>query len=255
VAVTAPGVITVVAGAPGTTNWGFVNTSTTVLTFTLGSTATVAASSIVTITLNGTNKIKNGSVGTTTLSVAAGSDTGVLSMAVISNGVVAVSASVLGSITFSVDTNSINFGTLSSAAARYANTTTGSASPATAVTLTAGTNAPTGYSVSVQGDTLTSGANTITPLAVSTASATGGEQFGINLVKGGTGLLGAISSPYGTASQYAYTATATTPATIATASGATDTNTYAVTYLANISALTEAGSYATTHTYVATGNF
>ena len=255
VTVTAPSAVTVVAGAPSTTNWGFVNTSTTVLTFTLGPSATVAASSIVTITFNGTNKIKNGSVGTTTLSITAGSDTGVISMAIITNGVVSVSASVLGSITFSVDANSINFGTLSASSARYANTSTGSATPVTAVTLSAGTNAPTGYSVSVQGDTLTSGLNTITPLAASTASSVGSEQFGINLVKGGAGALGTISSPYGTASQYAYTATATTPATIATASGATDTNTYAVTYLANISALTEAGSYATSHTYTATGNF
>lgn len=246
--------ITVNAGAPTTTNWGFANASP-VITFTTG-TGTIAAGHIITITFNGTNKITNGTTGTTTLAISGSmTDGGVLSMAVITNGVVAVSASVLGSITFSVSANSISFGTLSTSAARYANATTGSASAVTAVTLSAGTNAPTGYSVSVQGDTLTSGANTINPLAASTASATGSEQFGINLVKGGTGALGIISSPYATASQYAYTATASTPATIATASGATDINTYAVTYLANISALTEAGSYTTSNTYVATGNF
>jgi len=247
--------VTVNAGAPTTTNWGFVNTSSTVLTFTTG-TGTIAAGHTITITFNGTNKITNGATGTTNLTInGTMSDSGVISMAIITNGVVAVSASVLGSITFSVSANSISFGTLSAAAPRYANTTTGSASPVTAVTLSAGTNAATGYTVSVQGDTLTGSGHSITPLAASTASSFGNEQFGINLVKGGTGLLGTISSPYGTASQYAYTATTSTPAAIATASGATDINTYAVTYLANISALTSAGSYSTSHTYVATGNF
>jgi hypothetical protein len=69
-----------------------------------------------------------------------------------------------------------------------------------------------------------------------------------------TGGSGTVSAPYA-ASGYAYTGTASTPATVATATTPSDTTTYSVRYLANISPVTEAGSYTTSHTYVATGNF
>lgn len=256
VTVTAPGAVTVVAGAPGTTTWGFVNTSSTVLTFTLGSTATVSPSSVVTFTFNGTNKITNGAVGTTTLRVSGtlgDNDTGILSMAIITNGVVAVSAEVLGSISFAISGNAINFGTLTTSNARWATSTTGSATSASAFTMTAGTNAPTGYAISVQGDTLKSGENSIDVLASNTISSPSSEQFGIRMDETGTGT-GVVSAPY-LASGFAYTGTASTSATVATATAATDTSTYTVYYLANIAPLTEAGSYTTAHTYVATGNF
>lgn len=253
VTVTAPGAITVVAGAPGTTNWGFVNTSSTVLTFTLGSSASVAPGAIVTITFNGLNKITNGTAGTTTLRLTGTmADSGTLSMPIVTNGVVAVTAEVLSAISFTVSTNSINFGTLSSSAPRYANPSTGSATDVTAFTMTAGTNASTGYTLSVEGDTLKSGTtNTITANATNVASTAGSEQFGLRMDATGSGV---VSAPY-TDAGFAYTGAVGVPATVATSAGASAATSYAVHYIANISALTESGNYSTAHTYVATGNF
>ncbi len=249
--------ITVNAGVPTGANWGFANTNPAI-TFTTGS-GTVIAGHVITITFNGTNKITNGVVGTTVLRITGNfGDTGAISMAIISNGVVAVSAEVLGSISFSLSNNAIYFGRLGTGTNCYATTTNppGNCTQTTeveAINFVAGTNAPTGYTVSIQGDTLTSGANSITALPAATAPTPGGEQFGISITKaGGTGV---VSSPYATAGQFAYTATALTPATLATAAAATSNTTYSVRYLANIAALTEAGSYSTSNTYVATGNF
>ena len=250
--------ITVNAGAPVGGNWGFVNTSSTVLTFTTGS-GTVAPGDAVTITFNGTNKITNGAAGTTTL-VITGSfgDTGTISMAIVSNGVVAVSAQVLPTLSFSVSGNAIYFGQLRTGGVCFAQpsdpgaVTCPTTSEAEAFNMTASTNGTTGYTITVQGATLTSGVNTITPLAANTASAPGTEQFGIRINP--TGGSGTVTAPYAAAG-YAYTGTATTPAQVASALTSTATTTYSVRYMANISPVTKAGSYATSHTYVATGNF
>lgn len=252
--------ITVNAGTPTGANWGFVNTSSTVLTFTTGG-GTVAASSVITIILNGTNKITNGSIGTTRLIISGtlgNDDKGVISMPIISNGVVTVSAEVLGSITFTVSSNAIYFGNLRTTSPCFAESTNPGnvacpiTSEAEALNFTVGTNAPNGYSVTIQGDTLRSGGNTIDPLPVNTASSFGSEQFGLRI--NASGGLGSVIAPYAAAG-YAYTGTPATPAQIASYTGPSATTTYSVRYLANIAALTEAGSYATAHTYVATGNF
>ena len=252
--------ITVNAGFPSGSNWGFVNTPSTVLTFTTGS-GTVAASSVITITLNGTNKITNGSVGTTLLRITGtlgNDDTGEVSIPIISNGVVNISAEVLGSISFTMSSNAIYFGNLRTTSPCFAqNTNPGNvACPTTseseALNFTVGTNAPNGYSVTIQGDTLRSGSNTIDALPVNTASSFGNEQFGLRI--NASGGFGIVTAPY-SAAGYAYTGTSSTPAQIASFTGPSTTTTYSVRYLANISDLTEAGSYATAHTYVATGNF
>jgi hypothetical protein len=171
------------------------------------------------------------------------------------NEVVTVSGTVDQALTFAVSTTTIAFGTLSSTASRYANTTTGSASDTIAHTMTLATNSGSGYSISVQGATLTSGGFTITAIGSTPATAsTGTEQFGIYATKSG-GVNGTIDATYATASSFGYDATATTSATFATGSSATQTETYSLHYLANISATTEAGSYSTGLTYVATANF
>jgi hypothetical protein len=251
------------AASPSGATWGAVKTSSTVITFTNGTTA-VAAGSVITIKIGtnatgGVNQITNGSAGTTTLSISGTfTDTGVLSMAIVTNGVVSVSASVLGSISFTVSSNAIYFGNLKTNGVCFAqNTNPGNVTcPTTTETeafnMTAGTNAPTGYAISVQGATLTSGGNTIDALASNAASNPGTEQFGLRInASGGSGT---VSAPYAAAG-YAYTGTASTAAQVASASGPSATTTYSVRYLANIAALTEAGSYSTSHTYVATGNF
>ncbi|NVN97351.1 hypothetical protein HXX01_03935, partial [Candidatus Nomurabacteria bacterium] len=185
-------------------------------------------------------------------------DTGEVSIPIISNGVVNVSAEVLGSITFTMSSNAIYFGNLRTTGPCFAqNTNPGNVacpttSEAEALNFTVGTNAPNGYTVTVQGDTLRSGANTIDPLPVNTASSFGTEQFGLRInASGGSGI---VTAPYA-ASGFAYTATSSTPAQVASFTGPSATTTYSVRYLANIAALTEAGSYATANTYAATGNF
>lgn len=254
------------AAAPSGATVGVVRTSATVITFTNGTTA-IAAGSVINIEIGthatsgttGDQQITNGAVGTTTLRVSGSfTDTGVISMAIVSNGVVAVSAEVLASISFTVSQNAIYFGNLRTAGSCFAqNTNPGyvtcpTQAEAEAFNMTAGTNATTGYTVSVQGDTLKSGSNSIDALAVNTASNPGTEQFGLRMnASGGSGT---VSAPYAAAG-YAYTGTATVPATVATVATPSATTTYSVRYLANIAALTEAGSYTTAHTYVATGNF
>lgn len=254
------------AAAPTGATVGVVRTSATVLTFTNGTTV-IAAGSVITVRIGtnavtgttGDKQITNGVAGTTTLRITGTfGDTGLISMAIITNGVVSVSAEVLASISFSVSDNTIFFGNLRTAGACFAQAsdpgyvTCPTTAEAEAFNMTAGTNAPTGYTVSVQGDTLKSGGNSITALASNTASIPASEQFGIRMTA--TGGSGTVTAPYAAAG-YAFTGTPTVPAQVASHTAPTDTTTYSVRYLANISALTEAGAYTTAHTYVATGNF
>jgi hypothetical protein len=129
---------------------------------------------------------------------------------------------------------------------------TGSGTEVTAHDLTAATNAASGYTIYVLGATLTSGLNTIDAIGGSaTASSVGTEQFGLKVsASGGSG---AAVAPYASAN-YAYNAT-TTQDDIATSAVPSTTTTYSITYIGNISATTEPGSYATTLTYTATGLF
>ena len=254
------------AAAPSGATWGFVNTPSTVLTFTNGTTA-VTAGHVITIKIGtnatfgvtGVNRITNGTAGSTILRISGTfSDYGSVSMAIVANSIVVVSAEVLASLSFTVSSNSLYFGNLSSSTSCFAQNsnpgyvTCPTTAEAEAFNMTAATNGTSGYTVSVSGPTLTSAGNTIAALASNTASSPGSEQFGMRATVTGAGS-GTVSSPYA-ASGYAYTGVAS-PATVATSSGPSLTNTYSVRYLANIAALTKAGSYTTAHTYVATGNF
>ena len=170
------------------------------------------------------------------------------------NDQVAVSAEVLGSITFTLSENTISFGNLSATNDRYANITGGSDAEDTAHNFIAGTNASSGYAVTIEGATLTSGSNTITAIGgTASTSDTGIEQFGIRITSSGGD--GAVTAPYNDATDYAYDADSGTTDEVASASGATADTTYVVRYLANIASNTEAGSYSTALTYVATANF
>ena len=254
------------AASPSGATWGVVRTSGTVITFTNGTTAVTAGSVLnieigtnATFGVSGAQQITNGSAGSTVLRVSGTfTDKGALTIPIVANGIVAVSAEVLATLSFTVSNNAIYFGNLRSSGACFAQgtdpgyVTCPTVAEAEAFNMTAATNAPTGYTVSVQGATLTSGVNTITALASNTASSPGTEQFGLRAnASGGSGT---VSIPYAAAG-FAYTGTSSTPATVATAIAPSDTTTYSVRYLANISPVTEAGSYTTSHTYVATGNF
>ena len=122
------------------------------------------------------------------------------------------------------------------------------------------TNAPTGYSVTINGSTLTSGVDTITALAAQTASTVGNSQFGINLKANttpsvgsnvsGTGS-GTDTANYGTADQFRFV----TGDSVASALIPTNSNTFTVSYIGNIAGITAPGIYATSLTFVATANF
>lgn len=255
------------AGAPSGATWGVVRTSATILTLTNGTTA-VGAGSVIRIKIgtNATNQstgvfqVTNGSVtGAASNALAiTGSfgDTGSISIPLVSDDTVAVTATVPQAITFSVSTSTIAFGTLDSAAARYASSSaSGSATDVAAHTLAVSTNGETGYAITVKGATLTFGSSTISAVGVSPgASSAGTEQFGIYATKSG-GVNGTIAAPYATASSFGYDATSATSTTFASGTSATATETYSLHYLANIAAITEAGAYSTTLTYVATANF
>jgi hypothetical protein len=187
-------------------------------------------------------------------------DSGTTTVQIISNDTVQISATVLQTISFSISSNSINFGNLSAGSAKFASSTNtaGDAADTVAHSLAVSTNAPSGYSITVQGQTLTNQnntAHTITPIGASPAtSSAGSEQFGIYATKSG-GVNGTIATPYATPSSFGYNATATTSATFASGTTPTGTETYSLHYLANITTTTEAGTYTASLIYVGTANF
>ncbi len=263
------GVQQTLAASNGASTWGVVRTSATVLTITAQSGGTPAAAGNTVRIKIGTNAT-NQSTGVrqvtndTTIgqkSIAIGgsmADSGSLSINLITDDTVAVSATVAQAITFSISANTIAFGTLDSAAARFANSSTGSASDVVAHTLAVSTNAPSGYTVTIKGDTLRSAQNTnniITPIGATPAtSSVGTKQFGIYATKTG-GVNATIATPYVTASSFGLDCSSTTATTFSSGTSPTATETYSLHYLANITATTEAGTYATALTYVATANF
>lgn len=157
-------------------------------------------------------------------------------------------------ITFNISDNTTGFGSLSALQTRYSTgdtlgTTTDTAD---AHTISIASNASNGYSMSLTGSTLTVGSRTITPLAgTPTAATIGTEQFGLRLtVNSGTG---SSTSPYNT-SLWAYD-TANFPDQIATGNGDSITTVFGARYMANISALSEAGIYRATLTYIVTAMY
>jgi hypothetical protein len=250
------------AATPSGSTWGIGSSGQTV-TLTSG-TGTVTADTCVRFKIGtnastgtaGTNQITNGAIDdddTITIGGTFG-DTGTISVDIITDDQVVVTATVDPSLTFSISDNTIGFGTLSASDDRFATgDTLGNSSATSAHTIAAGTNATSGYVIYLLGGTLTSGGNTITAPAGPAATTVGSEQFGLNLsASGGSGT---VDSQYGTSSQYGFGSTSTTQDNVASASGASASTTYTATYIANIAAATEAGSYSTTLTYTATATY
>jgi hypothetical protein len=248
------------AASPSASAWGavFSGTQNRVLTLTAPTDGTGAAvlapNDRIIISYTSANSINPSTPGSYAIAISgAFGDTGEMTVNILSNDQVTISATVPQSLTFSISDNSIGFGSLNAASARYADGTgAGSGSETEAHNLIVGTNASNGYSMTVNGSTLTSGANTVTAIGSSnTASSAGTEQFGLRMnASGGTG---AVAVPYA-ASGFAFDSAAF-PDQVASASGSSANTTYSVRYLANITSSTEAGSYTSTLTYVATANF
>jgi hypothetical protein len=164
------------------------------------------------------------------------------------------------SLTFTISTSTIYFGVLGAGGAKFASSTNTSGDTAETIahTLSVGTNAPSGFTLSVRGQTLTSlqnSNNTIDYIGGSAASSTiGVEQFGMRTTEaGGTGVT--VSAPYSFGTSYGYAATATSSSIVAVGVGSTPTSVFSVRYVTNIGSVTEAGTYVANLVYVATANF
>jgi len=251
----------VLAAAPaGAGTGGIVDTSSTVITYTHGTTAIAAGSEIcfeigtnADSVATGDQQITNGSAGNTTLVISGNfGDSGTVTMPILAADLdqVLVTATVAPSLTFALSANTVALGALTSAS-----TGTGTH------TITTGTNATGGLVVTYNAPTtLTSGGDTITQIGgTPAASDDGTEQFGINLMNNATPNIGSdptVCTPtgdYDTADEFAFESGSTIP--LANSAGAPASCVLTVSYIANITSSTEAGSYATTLTYIATGTF
>lgn len=206
----------------------------------------------------GSNQIMNQTVAQNasdpTIDLATALDSGSLAVAIISDDSLNITSNVDPSIIFSISDTTIGFGTLTASAARWASSdAVGSATDVVAHTMALSTNATGGSVVTYNGNTLngTSGTIDVANLTDSAGGTPGTEQFGMSIATNGDATITA---------GYAYTGTpdwkfvASTTTTIIT-DAASATETFSMHYLANISGLTEAGSYATNITYIATGTF
>jgi hypothetical protein len=246
-----------IAAAPSTTAWGavFSGASSTILTLTTPTdgvgTAAVAPNDKVIITLSSANAINPTSAGSYTVSIGGTfGDVGTSTVNILNNDQVQLTATVPQSLTFSLSQNAVGFGTLTTANARFANTSGGVAADAEAHTVSVGTNAANGYTLTVNGSTLTYGANTITGIgAAATASVPNSKQFGLRAtLNSGTGT---VAAPYAGGATWAFNS----GDTIASTAGSVAAAVYGIHYVANIDATTAAGSYTAAVSYAATANF
>jgi hypothetical protein len=257
------------ASTPSGATAGVARTSSTVLTFTNGTSAITAGDTIrIKIGTNATNQsvgtfqITNaGTVGNKAIDINGSfGDTGTTTVDLLSDDQVVVNAVVPQSFTFSISANAINFGALGATGAKYASSTetSGDTIDTVAHTLTIASNASAGYTITLLGQTLTSqqnSGNTITANGPSPAvSATGTEQFGIYATSAG-GIGATIATPYATPASFGFDATATSSSIFASGSSSSGTTVYSLHYIANISSLTEAGTYSAGLIYVGTSNF
>lgn len=256
------------AATPSAGTWGY-STSSQTITITSG-TGAIPANRCIQLEVGsnatfggaGVSQITNpGTPGTYTITIGGTMvDSGSVNVSIITDDTVAMTGTVQQSISFTISTSTIYFGTLGSGGAKFASSTntSGDSTETIAHTLAVGTNAPSGFSLTARGQTLTSqqnAANTISAVGATAASSTiGTEQFAIRLTEsGGSGIT--LDPTFSAASSYGYDGTATTSTILATGSGSTPTSTYSLRYLANIAAVTEAGTYAANLVYVATANF
>ncbi len=257
------------AAVPAGATAGIDRTSANVITFTNGTSAIAPGNTVrIKVGTNATHQsvgtfqiINDSTPGNKSIDISGTfSDYGTTTVDLLTDDQVSVNAIVEQSFSFSISTNSINFGSLTSLNAKYASSTEpdGSVLDSAAHTLTISSNATAGYTITLLGQTLTSQQNTPDTISangpVPALSSPGSEQFGIYAtVSGGIG--GTIATPYATASSFGYDATATSSSLFASGSYSSGSTVYSLHYIANISSLTEAGTYTSSLIYVGTSNF
>ncbi|MFC2145053.1 hypothetical protein ACFLQQ_01855 [Actinomycetota bacterium] len=241
------------AAAASTTEWGAA-VSGQVLTLTApGSSGAIAANDYVIVEIGtnasgGSNQITNPTAGTHQVDIGGSfGDTGSLAVVIVDDNQVAVTGTVLPTLSFSLSANTAAFGNLSSASVATAGTD---------ITLTMSTNGTNGYTVTVkdEGDASDPGlwsaaADNLIASATAALSA-GTEGYGIQASGSGA----TIDSVYdktgndvGALSRIAQT--------LATNTGPADGDTVTVTHKAAISNITEPEDYVDTITYNVIANF
>jgi hypothetical protein len=185
-------------------------------------------------------------------------DDGQYSLDFVADDTVNVTSTVDPSITFAISDTTIGFGTLDASNPRWANAAaTGSGTDVAAHTISIGTNATDGYIVTYNGATLTSGSDTITVASITDDEngTQGSEEFGFGFSTSGDATIAAAYDHNATPASRDWAFVAATTTTIASETVPTATETISAFYLSNIAANTEAGTYTTDITYIATATF
>lgn len=205
--------------------------------------------------------------GNQVISISTGVDTGEITVPIIADDQIQITARVNQILFFDVrdgltgaTDNTVGFGDLDASTVRYAtDDASGTTTEGASSQLEAGTNAAGGYIIDVTGETLTSMDALATPIAglftADAAPAAGTEAFGLQVAKtvASTGTdQGVVAGDYlGT---YHLPDTGATDL-LATNPGPSSNETYDVNYVANVSSFTPAGNYTTVMTYTMTATF
>jgi hypothetical protein len=267
----------VASGASGS-QFNATGLGTANIVFTGATTPAITAGNCVRILVNN-NHITNGSAGNTIVSITLSNgttDTGQAGVLIMSSGAdqVSVTALVVPAIAFSLSTNAIDFGTITSGTGRWATASGGAAATgtglsSTAHTMTVGTNAAGGYIVSYGGANLTATGPVCIPATCSATTTITGDndgdpttaQFAASYSTNGSG---DIESGYendtnptgGHLSDWKWVPTVTSPTnTILTQTAPVASEIISASYLANVAVVTPPGVYTTTITYIATGAY
>lgn len=207
------------------------------------------------------NEITNpGVAGDYRIDITTTSDSGSLALVILDDDTVSVTATVDPTVTFSISDVAIGFGVLDATQECWANAAPPAAcdsSTEAAHTFSLGTNATGGVALTYNGATLTSpGADTIS-VATIAGDADGTpttEQFAMGFDDNAATFTFADTAAYDESlNNYKFVASSTLP--ILSIDGPVASTSIDAHYIANISASTEAGSYSTTITYIATGTF
>ena len=259
---------TIVGATPGVSDWlaEFSGTDNRTLTITSGGASAVVTAGYEVCIEIGQNAeggaansqyINPTTIGSFMIGLEAGVDTGDVSVSIIANDVVVITAKVNETITFAISDYDIGFGVLSLSNARFATGTepygADGPTPVSAHTMSIATNGSSGYDITYKGLTLESGLDDIDVATITGDGdgVPGSEQFAISFTTSGNAT---IASAYQQASSN-YSFVETTETSFASETGPTATETLSAFYLANISGLTPAGTYSTAITYVASANF
>jgi len=250
------------AGTCSGATWGAVFASQ-VLTIT-SCTGTITGTSKVVVEIglnattggNGDAQIQNHATAATYVISIAGSfgDTGKIAIVILADDQVQLTATVNPSITFTISATSSAFGELSTGSI-----TTSSPN----ITLTVGTNAQNGYTITVQDQGSGSNPglyNSSAAYIIGSADSSYADEATLVIGTEGVGIQGSSASAT-IAARYDKTGNnvggleRTATAFASYSSGMSSNHTITVTHKAAISSWTKAGSYTDTLTYIATGNF